>query len=106
MSTKSAVVSIMLGVASMMFSVTTGIAQEPKFEMKASTTMQEVLSERVGKRTILRLRSGEDIDGTVVMVGNSLVHISKLAGKDFYDAVVDISAIGAVLFQARGPVRN
>ncbi len=76
-------------------------AEEGKFELKANATMREVLAERTGKRAILRMQSGEDLEGTVVLVGNGLVHISKLAGKDFYDAVVNIDRISAVLVKAR-----
>lgn len=76
-------------------------AEEGKSELKANATMREVLAERTGKRAILRMQSGEDIEGTVVLVGNGLVHISKLAGKDFYDAVVNIDRISAVLVKAR-----
>ena len=63
--------------------------------------MRDVLAERTGKRTILRMQSGEDIEGTVVLVGNGLIHISKLVGKDFYDAVVNIDRISAVIVKAR-----
>ena len=76
-------------------------AEEAKLEIKASTTIKNVLVERVGKKAILRMQSGADIDGTVSMVGNSVVHISKLTGKDFYDAVVNIDQISAVLVQER-----
>ena len=76
-------------------------AEEIKLEIKASTTIKEVLQDRVGKRLILRMQSGEDIDGTVTMVGNSLVHLSRLAGKDFYDAVVGIDRISAVILRER-----
>ncbi len=85
--------------------VTAGVpkasAGEAKFEVKANETMREVLAERTGKRTTLRMQSGEDIEGTVVLVGNSLVHVSKLTGKDFYDAVVNIDRISAVIVRVR-----
>ena len=78
-----------------------GSAQEMTLELKASTTMREVLWENTGKRVALRLASGEEIEGTVTMVGNSLVHISKLAGKEFYDAVVNIDKVSAVRMKMR-----
>ena len=76
-------------------------AEEVKFELKASTTMQEVLAVNTGKKVALRLASGDEIEGTVTMVGNSLVHISRLAGKEFYDAVVSIDRIAAVKMRMR-----
>jgi len=50
---------------------------------------------------LLRLESGEEIEGTVTMVGNALVQISRLAGKDFYDAVVSMDKISAVRMKMR-----
>jgi hypothetical protein len=63
--------------------------------------MKDMLTDNTGKRVALRLASGEDIEGTVTTVGNSLVHISRLAGKEFYDAVVSIDKIGAVRMKMR-----
>lgn len=76
-------------------------AEEAKFELKASTSLRDILTERTGKRTTLRMQSGEDIEGTIVLVGNSLVHVSRLAGKDFYDAVIEIDRINAVIMKVR-----
>lgn len=76
-------------------------AEEAKFEIKANATMRDVLAERTGKRTTLRMQSGEDIEGTVVLVGNGMVHLTKLTGKDFYDAAVNIDRISAVIVRVR-----
>jgi hypothetical protein len=76
-------------------------AEDVKIEVKASTTMRDVLVDNTGKRVALRLASGEEIEGTVTTVGNSLVHLSRLSGKEFYDAVVGIDKISAVRLKAR-----
>ncbi len=76
-------------------------AEETAFKLKPSETMREVLSEYSGKVLALRLESGEEIEGTVTLVGNSLVQISKLTGKEFYDAVVSIDKISAVRMRTR-----
>jgi hypothetical protein len=94
--------ALLFAAGSLMFPLSNALAvEEGKFELKANATMHDVLAERTGKRTTLRLQSGEDIEGTVVLVGNGLVHISKLAGKDFYDAVVNIDRISAVIIKVR-----
>ncbi len=78
-------------------------AAEQKYELKSSiVTINDVLTENTGKRVIVRMDSGENLEGTVSKVGVSLVHISKISGKDFYDAVVRIDRISAVLFKVRG----
>lgn len=76
-------------------------AEETAFKLKPSETMREVLAEYSGKLVALRLESGEEIEGTVTLVGNSLVHISKLTGKEFYDAIVSIDKISAVRMRTR-----
>jgi hypothetical protein len=65
-------------------------------QFDTSHTMVDNLKAHVGKDVIVDLRSGKTLQGYVKSVGNGLVHIEKLAGKDFYDALVrteDISAI-------------
>lgn len=77
------------------------LAEEAAFTLKAGGTMREVLSEYTGKKVVLRLESGDEIEGTVTMVGNSLLHIAKLSGREFYDAVVSIDKIIAVRMRVR-----
>lgn len=94
--------SILLAMAGLLTLLPMNVpAEEARFELKASATIPDILRERVGKRTTLRMQSGEDIEGTVVMVGNSMVHVAKLPGKDFFDAVISIDRISAVIMQVR-----
>jgi hypothetical protein len=78
-------------------------ADEAKYELKSpAATIKDILSEQTGKRVIVRLENGENLEGTVTRVGDSVVHIVRVSGKDFYDAVVRIDRISAVLFKVRG----
>ncbi len=52
-------------------------------------------------RVAIKLNSNEEVEGTVTIVGDSLVHLSKLSGKDFYDAVVVFDRISAVSMRVR-----
>jgi len=47
------------------------------------------------------LDGGEELEGIVTRVGDQLVHISKLSKRDFFDAVVRIEKIGAVIMRVR-----
>lgn len=76
-------------------------AQEAAFTLKASAEIKDILVQNTGKRVTLRLASGDEIEGTVTTVGNSLVHVSRLAGKEFYDSVVSIDKISAVRMRVR-----
>ena len=77
-------------------------AQEKSYELRSAATVKDVLSENIGKRVIVRMDAGENVEGTVHKVGDGLVHISKLSGRDFYDATVRIDRISAVIFKVRG----
>ena len=50
----------------------------------------------------LQLTSGQEISGTVTKVGDHVVHLSRIAGRDFYDAVVVLDRVNAVLFKVVG----
>ncbi len=79
------------------------MAAEKGYELKAgAVSVKEVLIENTGKRVILRLESGENLEGTVSRVGDLVVHISKIATREYYDAVVRIDRISAVIFKVRG----
>ena len=78
-------------------------AQEKNYELKSATaTVKDILTENIGKRVIVRMDAGENLEGTVSKVGDNLVHIAKLSCKDFYDATVRIDRISAVIFKVRG----
>ena len=67
-----------------------------KFNTAESLT--DNLKTYVGKDLMVHLRSGKTIQGYVKSVGNGVLHLEKLAGRDFYDALIrmeDISAIEA-----------
>lgn len=50
----------------------------------------------MGKNVFIHLKSGETLQGNVKAVGNNLVHLEKLNGKDFYDALINIEEINAI----------
>ena len=85
-----------------MFFVGGAFAEENKFELNESYGIKDVLNSYMGKRVSLRTDTGEALEGTVTKVGSHLVHISKLSGKDFYDAVVVIDKINSVVIRVRG----
>ena len=76
-------------------------AQEMKFELNKGYGIKEILADYEGKRVAIRLDGGEELEGVVTRVGDHLVHISKLSKRDFYDAVVRIEKIDAVILRVR-----
>jgi hypothetical protein len=64
-------------------------------------TMEKVLTAQKGKKVTIRLGSGEDLSGTVKEVNGSLVQLSGLSGKEFYDAVIATQRIAAVIIRTQ-----
>ncbi len=63
-----------------------------------SFPLKDNLNTFMGKDVYVHLRSGKTIQGYVRSVGDHFLHLERLAGRDFYDALVrmdDISAIEA-----------
>ncbi len=76
------------------------VAQEkPGFNPAAS--LKDNLASNVGKRVNLLMSPGESVEGTIEKVGDHFVLISKLSGKDYYDALVRIDSVKAVVYRAR-----
>jgi hypothetical protein len=100
---KKVVSALLFATCCMVFFSPSAVVGEPKYELKsAAVTIKDVLRENIGKRVILRMETGENLEGTVVKVGELVVHLEKLSGKDFYDAVVRVDRISAVVFKVRG----
>lgn len=100
-------VRTMLVAMALLFSLVAGYvpvvyAEDAAYEIQSADTVRAILVRQAGKPVTVRLQSGSDIGGTVVKVGDSVVHLTKVSGMDFYDAVVRLDTIAAVLVKVRG----
>jgi len=90
-------------VLSSLFSVVftfTALAQG-KVDFQLSDTVKTVLERQVGQKVELRLDGGEKIAGKVEKVGEKTVHLSAVAGQEFFDAVVVLEEVTAVLVRTK-----
>ena len=69
--------------------------------LKPGDTIQTVLEWQKGKRITVRLQGGEELTGKVVFVSKELVKLEELTRREFYDAVVEVSKVEAVILRAR-----
>ena len=83
---------------SLAFAVSTHAVE---LEVKAGDSVESVLAAQKGKKVTLKTRSGQEITGTVKMVSPKLVQVSQVAGKEFFDAVVPLEAVEAVLVRTK-----
>lgn len=77
------------------------IGMAETLSISSDDSIQSVLSAQKGKRVTLRLKSGNDLSGTVGEVNDNIVHIKQLAGKEFFDAAVALKGILAVEIRTR-----
>lgn len=64
-------------------------------------SIQSILNAQKGNVVTLKLQSGNELTGTVGVVSVNVVHLSKLAGKELFDAAADISNIEAILVRSK-----
>jgi hypothetical protein len=76
-------------------------AQDAKLEVRDADTVKAVLERHVGKRVGLVMAGGPEMTGVVVKVAGNVVHLSELAGREFFDAVVALDRVSAVVVRVR-----
>lgn len=74
---------------------------ETKIEFKPQDTPVAILIRLVGQKVELHLKNGEKIGGKVESASLDGVHLSNLAGQEFFDAVVASSEISAVVVRTK-----
>jgi hypothetical protein len=92
-------VSIMLTAAALACAAAPAAAAE--LRVGGNDTVQSVLSAHKGARVSVRVRSGQELTGVVREINNRVVHLGALAGREFFDAVVPLEAVDAVIIRTR-----
>ena len=67
----------------------------------ADATVEKLLVAQMGKRVTLKLGPGDELTGTVKLATPQVVHLGELAGREFFDAVVDTTRVVAVLVRTK-----
>jgi small nuclear ribonucleoprotein (snRNP)-like protein len=60
------------------------------------SSLADNLKSLIGKKVYVTLDSGKTFTGFVKEVGNHLMHLEKLEGKDYFDALIRIENISAI----------
>jgi hypothetical protein len=91
-----------LSILALMSTLATAAIAADKVNFANDDTPASVLARQTGQKVELRLKSGEKLSGKVQAVGVRTVHISGLVGQEFYDAVVTLDDISAVVIRNDG----
>lgn len=98
--TRRTALPLLLGLA--LTTAVAAAAQDGKLEIRDGESIKLVLERHVGQRVGLMLREGPEVTGTVVKVGDHVVHLNGLQGREFFDAVIRIDRIDGVTVRVRG----
>lgn len=60
-----------------------------------------MLQSQSGKQVELILKSGQSIGGKVAFVGDNVVHLTAITGKEMFEATISISDISAVVVRTK-----
>ena len=83
------------------------VAAKPKvvavegMNYNVNASLNDNLKALIGKRVSVTCASGKTVAGVVKKVGNHLVHIEKLSGKEYFDALIRIDTISGIEAQFR-----
>lgn len=75
------------------------VAQE--LSIAEADTTRSVLAAQKGKRVTLRLQSGQELTGVVRDANATLVVLGALTGREFFDAIVPIDTVEAVIVRVK-----
>jgi len=78
-----------------------GLAHAQEVGISATDTTQSVLAAQKGKRVTVRLRSGQELTGVMRDSNGKVAVIAAISGREFFDAVVPLDAIEAVLIRTK-----
>ena len=93
--------SLLLGMIVIAVTCASSIAQD-KATLQPNATILSVLQGSTGKTVELRMQCGEKIGGKVEQVNDNVVLLSRLTGAEYFDGVVNVKDISAVVTRSAG----
>ena len=91
---------MVLCVMALQVAAATAVYAEP-LVVKAGDTLQQVLEGYKGKRVSIRLQGGEELTGRVKFISRELLHLEALNSREYFDAVIDLSRIEALIVRVK-----
>ena len=92
----------LLSILALTATLATAALADGKVGFTSADTVASVLTRQVGQRVELRMKSGEKLVGKLEAVGEKTAHLSSLTGQEFFDAVVMLDQVSAVVIRTGG----
>ncbi len=64
-------------------------------------SMKDLLARHKGSHITLRLNSGLELEGELEELGDHVLHVTELAGMEYYDAIVRLDTIAALIVRTK-----
>jgi hypothetical protein len=93
--------SLLVGMIVIAATCASSIAQD-KATLQPNATILSVLQGSTGKTVELRMQCGEKIGGKVEQVNDNVLLLSRLTGAEYFDGVVNVKDISAVVTRSAG----
>ncbi|MEO6027632.1 MAG: hypothetical protein ABIR79_12260 [Candidatus Binatia bacterium] len=88
--------------AAAMLVATVAVAGADEAGLSTAGTMRDALGTLAGKDVEVVLSNGKSYRGKVGSVGNETVLVTQIAGKEFYDVLIELDEVAAVEVRVRG----
>ena len=96
------VIAVLIVMSVMAFAIaTTAFSAESVFQFSGDKSLQINLMQFKGKTIEIQLKTGGQLTGKLSEVGTQTILLKELRGKEYYDALIVIDDITAVIFKAR-----
>lgn len=76
-------------------------SDDNEIDVAQAEAIRITLERQVGKRVLVKLAGGGEVEGVAKKVGPTAVHLSELSGKEFFDAVVRLDQVSAVIVRVK-----
>jgi hypothetical protein len=93
-------IALMYVMVSFLF-VPNAFTEESGFQFGKDNALQVNLLQFKGKTIEIQLKSGGQLAGKLSEVGTQSILLKELHGKEYYDALIVIDEIAAVIYKAR-----
>lgn len=77
------------------------LASDKAISISKQETLKTLLIKLSGKNVTLKLESGEELTGQLNSVGQHLVELNTLQGREFFNAIVMLDGIDGVIIRNR-----
>ena len=95
-------IALLVGSALMVKNAPAGEPEKAEaVQLNVNFSLADNLAALKGQTVTVTLTAGQPLSGTVKEVKNGLLHLEKLVGKEFYDALVVIGDIAVVEIRVR-----